>query len=196
MEDWRLAVPRNKLILEQEQVKNGELEKRLDETMRKLQDQEEALEDSIKTKEALIKQRERHQKEYHKLQKEREALMLQKESLEGELLRENEMAVSLPTVSTSVGETRDPFVVLIPADIPSSTKQHVTECDWSGENNLSGKYTGWMDTEGKPDGHGTLRIEDGSIFAGEWQRGQRHGTYFVVVRACFEDWCFSHELDA
>jgi hypothetical protein len=170
-------------------MKNGELEKRLEETMRKLQDQEEALEDSMKTKEALIEQRERHQKKYQHLQKKREALMLQKDSLEGELLQVNEMAVSPCTVSTSVGESRDPFVVLIPADTPSSTNQHVTECDWSGENNLSGKYTGWMDTEGKPDGHGTLRIENGSVYVGEWQKGQRHGTYFVVVRACLEDWC-------
>jgi hypothetical protein len=180
MEDWRLAVPRNKLIFEQEQEKNEELEKRLEETMRKLEDQEEALEDSMKTKEALIRQQERYQKEYQHLQMELEDFMLQKESIEGELLQANEMSVS---------QSRDPFVVLIPADIPSSTKKHVTECDWSGENNLSGKYTGWMDTEGKPDGHGTLRIEDGSIYAGEWLKGQRHGTYFVVVRACFEDWC-------
>jgi hypothetical protein len=183
MEDWKLTAPRNRLILEQEQEKNGELEKRLEATMSKLQDQEGALEDSMKTKEALIKQRERHQKEYQQLQKEREDLMLQQESLIGELLQEKEMAVSTPTVSTSA----DPFVVLIPADIPSSTKKHVTECDWSGENNLSGKYTGWMDTDGKPDGHGTLRIEDGSIYAGEWLKGQRHGAYFVVVRACFQD---------
>ena len=189
VEDWRLAVPRSKLILEQEQVKNGELEKRLEETMRKLQDQEQALEDSMKTKEALIKQRERHQKECQQFQKEREELMLQKDCLEGELLQRSEMAVSPATVSPSVGESCDPFVILIPADIPSSTKKHVTECDWSGENNLSGKFTGWMDAEGKPDGHGTLRIEDGSIYAGEWLKGERHGAYFVVVLACFEDWC-------
>ena len=188
MKDRRLAVPQNKLILEQEQDNNGELEKRLEETMYKLHDQEEALEYSMKTKGVLIKQRERYRKKHQQLQKEREDLMLQKKSIEGELVQENEMAVPPPTVSPSVGESRDPFVVLMPADIPSSTKNHVLECDWSGDNNLSGKYTGWMDAEGKPDGHGTLRIEDGSIYAGEWLKGQRHGTYFVVVRACVEDW--------
>jgi hypothetical protein len=147
--------------------------------MRKLQDQEEALEDLMKLKEALIEQQERHQKKCQHLQKKRKALMLQKDSLEGELLQANEMAVSPCTVSTSVGGSRDPFVVLIPADTPI---EHESACDgtrlvWREQSVWQAR---WMD--------GWTQKESPMVTEPSGQR-MDPCTCFVVVRACLEDWC-------
>jgi hypothetical protein len=71
-----------------------------------------------------------------------------------------------------------PIGVVIPsADLVKKPEQkkHVIEWEWNSGQKLAGVYTGWMDLEGNPDGHGTLRIEDGSVFDGEWRMVFRHG---------------------
>ena len=50
----------------------------------------------------------------------------------------------------------------------------VTEVDYQG-NKQSGKYTGWMDDQGRPNGHGIFRVDNGDVYEGEWKLGQRHG---------------------
>jgi len=68
-----------------------------------------------------------------------------------------------------------PQSVVIPSDLPNqSDRKHVVEWEWHGPT-FAGVYTGLLDLTGNPDGTGTLRIEDGSIYDGDWQRGLRHG---------------------
>ena len=70
-----------------------------------------------------------------------------------------------------------PYIIPLPFDQqPDSMKEkkHVIEWDWSGRS-LNGKYTGWFNLEGNPDGQGTLRIDDGALYVGQWKNGLRHG---------------------
>lgn len=70
-----------------------------------------------------------------------------------------------------------PSSITIPSDYMNKVdKKHVIEWDWVGPN-FGGAFTGWVDLQGDPDGTGTLRIEDGSIYDGDWKHGFRHGTY-------------------
>lgn len=55
------------------------------------------------------------------------------------------------------------------------THRHVMEWEWHGTE-FSGIYTGWISNDSNiPDGAGTLRVDDGAVFDGEWLAGARDG---------------------
>jgi len=56
-----------------------------------------------------------------------------------------------------------------------SGMKHVIEWKWRSREGALGLYTGWLDVSGYPHGNGTWKIEDGSIYDGEWKRGLRNG---------------------
>ena len=51
---------------------------------------------------------------------------------------------------------------------------HVSNLEWTGANQ-KGKYTGYVDEHGEPDGRGKLEVENGDVYEGEWKNGKRHG---------------------
>jgi hypothetical protein len=55
------------------------------------------------------------------------------------------------------------------------THRLVLEHEWHGTE-LTGVYTGWVDIDtGNPSGNGTLRVDDGAVYDGDWKNGHRHG---------------------
>ena len=174
IEDFKISAPRNKVLLEQEQQNTQDLERSLAEVNRKLHEQEELLDESTKMKEALLKQRDRHQTEFRKLETDLKNISKQKAVLE-DCLKQATEGGNTPTVPTSLD-------ILIPSDVTASkVKKHVIEHEWTGVS-AAGFYTGWLDESGNPDGHGTLRLADGSIYDGSWTNGTRtgHGVYSSV----------------
>jgi chromosome segregation ATPase len=198
IEDWKLLIPRNKLLLQQAHQKSEKLQKQMKEIEEKYQEQEDFIKEIQLTKEALVKQKERHQSEFDQLKVEKETMEISYEETR-EVLKsldlddinsegnreERERLIKFrdakPTVTSLSSEEDDvencQFTHMLPSDLPSDEmhgKKHVIEWDWSGDN-LTGVYTGWLDLEGNPHGQGTLRIDDGAIHVGEWQHGKRHG---------------------
>lgn len=55
-------------------------------------------------------------------------------------------------------------------------RKHVMEFEWLGPV-WSGVYTGQLSTvTNNPDGDGTLRVDDGAVYNGEWRNGKPHGS--------------------
>ena len=84
------------------------------------------------------------------------------------------------------GSTSITFVkTILPSEGPREWiregRKHVVEWEWTSSKGLYGMYTGWLDVTANPHGHGTLRIEDGSIYDGEWIRGMREGMCWHVA---------------
>jgi len=52
--------------------------------------------------------------------------------------------------------------------------RRVTEFEYQ-DDKQKGKYTGWLNKENLPNGHGILRVDNGDVYEGEWKCGQRHG---------------------
>ncbi len=50
----------------------------------------------------------------------------------------------------------------------------VQDMEWSGSNQ-KGKYTGYVSENQEPHGRGTLKVENGDVYEGEWRNGRRHG---------------------
>ena len=50
----------------------------------------------------------------------------------------------------------------------------VTEVSFRNQKQ-SGKYTGWMDQDNRPNGNGVFRVANGDVYEGEWKHGQQHG---------------------
>jgi len=196
IEDWKLLIPRNKLLLEQAHQKNERMAKQLKELEENSIEQEEFIKEIQLTKEALVKQRDRRQSEFDQLKQEKDTIkssyketreVLESIDLDDIHSEENnekkEKLIQLRNVQPNDiiaeedGVEKSQYSLLLPFDLPPGEnhgKKHVIEWDWSG-NNLSGMYTGWVDLEGNPNGHGTIRVDNGSLYVGEWQHGKRHG---------------------
>lgn len=192
IEDWKLLIPRNKLLLEQAHAKNERLQNQLKELQERTLEQEDFIKEIQLTKEALVKQRERHQTEFKQLQSERDDLQsnyeqtkevlesLDIDNMQPELKEKREQLSSIGEGLVSdenINSEVSPYIIPLPFDQqPDSMKEkkHVIEWDWSGRS-LNGKYTGWFNLEGNPDGQGTLRIDDGALYVGQWKNGLRHG---------------------
>jgi hypothetical protein len=152
MEDWKLLVPRNKVLLEQSQAKN----------------------ESLKTQLAEVRS------QVHEYTVTNRTLQCEKEVLEQELEQHRNGHGARHFGNAEHVVASEP--VLLPSEVSpedlmelNMTKKHVIEWEWTNPNGLGGMYTGWLDLEGNPDGHGTLRVEDGSVFIGHWQRGRKNG---------------------
>ena len=184
LDDWKVLIQRNKLLLEQEQVKNEELEQELEEVTQKHTHTEVAFDDYQRAADGIRKELEIEMREKEKLRMENGRLSRERDELNEarEHLQQavdNQMRSGGSEVSNgrSGGQVR--LSATIPSDLSSSgggefRGMHVTELDWEGKD-LSGKFTGWLDPEGNPDGHGTLRMEDESVYDGEWKFGEWNG---------------------
>ena len=209
MEDMKLQIPRNKLLMEELQRKNDSLKKELSVMETRFHEQEELVKEIQLTKEALMKQRERQVLELQTVKQEQEKALKEFQQKESKLQADKkELQEKLHTKQQDIFQLqnqpkntllsdnknnsngasgirplqRKHQSVVIPSDLMNGTdKKHVIEWDLHLEV-LAGKYTGWMDISGMPDGTGTLRIEDGSIYDGEWKNGARHGTYSLCCR--------------
>jgi hypothetical protein len=57
-----------------------------------------------------------------------------------------------------------------------ANRRNVMEYEWHGAQ-YSGIYTGQLSViSNNPDGDGTLRLDDGAVYNGEWRNGQPHGS--------------------
>ena len=58
--------------------------------------------------------------------------------------------------------------------VDSRKNRHVTEFDFVTLRQ-KGKYTGFLNAQNQPEGHGILRVDSGDVYEGEWEKGERHG---------------------
>jgi len=170
MDDWKLLLPRNKVLLEQTISKNKHLVKELEDARSRSQEQADS---KIESKQQLKTQQQMEQQ--HDKNEEMSLDEMNTMSLEYDHI--DRRGSSTMNISSSN------FVstILIPLDLSSEDmkklkKKFVIEWEWAnGEIELGGLYTGWLDLEGNPSGNGSLRIDDGGIYIGEWKQGLRNG---------------------
>lgn len=170
IDDWKLLLPRNQDLLEQTMTKNRQLMEELEEFRCQRQAQ-------FDSKTESKRQTKKQQMGQYQSDDSEEILLDEMNTICIEHNSSNTRDISTMTTSQS------DFVntILIPSDLsPSDLKKHekkfVIEWEWGhGENGLGGLYTGWLDLSGNPCGSGTLRIDDGGIYIGEWKQGLRNG---------------------
>ena len=73
-----------------------------------------------------------------------------------------------------------------------ANRRNVMEFEWHGAQ-YSGIYTGQLSViSNNPDGDGTLRLDDGAVYNGEWRNGQPHGSgVWATIEGdlfCSESW--------
>jgi len=170
IDDLNLLLPRNKVLLEQTQSKNKQLKLQLEEIESHNCKQTVSI---IELKQKLETQRQKQQ-QYDD---------------------EQEFQKGMETIISNYDDTLKNSPFLIPSDyslkdFSALKKKFVFEWEWTMDghkNGLGGHYTGWLDLEGNPDGYGTLRILDGSIYCGNWTEGVRtgNGVYTSINGALF-----------
>jgi hypothetical protein len=193
-----LQLPRNAILLEQERLKNEELEGDLQVAQNKKNHLEVELLEFERTANQLQKSQAQElqqiKEDNEKLVRERAASAHTIRELEslivalsegGQDIKSNRRVdSSISSSGQSSSSNGNRFMAVIPSDLQSSGSgqmagesrgRHVAELDWEGRE-LSGKFTGWLDSDGNPDGHGTLRMEDESVYDGEWRHGEWNGT--------------------
>lgn len=162
IDDWKLLLPRNKTLLEKTISKNKQLMKQLEDSQRRNQPK---LQQQMTTDDTEHK----HDRRDENTIKDMDTVCLEHGSTK----------VLSTTNSSSPPADENKF--LIPSDFSSDElknhdKKFVIEWVWAnGENGLGGLFTGWLDLGGNPSGKGTLRIDDGGIYIGEWKAGRRNG---------------------
>ena len=205
IEDWKLLIQRNKIALEQERLKCEELEQELEEATQKQTHTEVAFDDYQRAADGLQKDLEREMMEKERLYMENERMSREIDEITELFRREKEArshvednlgeqmqsgGTALSVGVTGGGPSRS--YATIPSDLVASGGGeslgiHVTELDWEGKD-LSGKFTGWLDSAGNPNGHGTLRMEDESVYDGEWKFGEWNGMLTSGLKKKFA-WC-------
>jgi hypothetical protein len=76
-------------------------------------------------------------------------------------------AVAISTTSNTVSDEHTES---------DANRRNVMEYEWHGAQ-YSGIYTGQISViSNNPDGDGTLRLDDGAVYNGEWRNGQPHGS--------------------
>jgi hypothetical protein len=75
----------------------------------------------------------------------------------------------IPRQTRRVSQRRPPLT-----KVDSRKNRHVTEFDFVSDKQ-SGKYTGFLNMQNLPEGHGILRVDNGDVYEGEWKNGERHG---------------------
>lgn len=172
LEDWKLLVPRNKILLEQAIAKQESIQTKYYHMEAQYKEQKELVQQLQATNEALVQNHKALEQENHQLQE-------QQPPASSDILAHTNSPMDCQM------ENYDPSVleVVIPLDDPNGPLRKlvrdgfkfVVEWEWTSKTGLYGMYTGWLDLTGNPHGHGTLRIEDGSIYDGDWKRGLRDG---------------------
>lgn len=173
IDDWKLLLPRNKILLDQAISKNNQLEKALEEYEERKQD--EMCDPTMESK--LVQSKLKQSKDEHVKNETATMDDMNIVCLEYSSSQQERCLSKMSTVSNAH------FVksMVIPSDLSSEDldnydKRFVIESEWANEDSgLGGIYTGWLDLEGHPSGGGTLRIDDGGIYIGEWKEGLRNG---------------------
>jgi hypothetical protein len=168
LEDWKLLVPRNKVLLEQATTKQERLQTKYYDMESKYEEQRDLVKELQAVNKTLVEKHESLEQEHNHL-REQQPTFSDFPNDPVDLQKENDYSSILD--------------IVIPLDDPSGPRdklvrdgmKHVVEWEWTSATGLYGMYTGWLDLTGTPHGHGTLRIEDGSIYDGEWKRGLREG---------------------
>lgn len=171
IDDWKLLLPRNKALLEKTLSKNKQL-------FKQLEDSKNRNDSKPRTEPKEVEQENENSKK--NVTNDMDTVCLENSSTK---------MLSTMTSSPSVGANK----ILIPSDwssdeLKNHDKKFVIEWVWANdENGLGGLFTGWLDLGGRPSGHGTLRIDDGGIYIGEWKEGRRngHGVYTSVDGAIY-----------
>ncbi len=162
LEDFRLLVPRNKQLLEQATVQQEKLRTKYTVLEAKYDEQQTLVTELQTFKEVWTQKYEALEQAHQKLVEEMK-----------DCKNDQSESVSVASSSSLPNTT-------LPSDDPRewirAGRKHVVEREWTSKTGLHGLYTGWLDITGNPQGHGTLRIDDGSIYDGEWNRGLRDGT--------------------
>eukprot|EP00546_Thalassionema_frauenfeldii_P020876 CAMPEP_0178903642 /NCGR_PEP_ID=MMETSP0786-20121207/5266_1 /TAXON_ID=186022 /ORGANISM="Thalassionema frauenfeldii, Strain CCMP 1798" /LENGTH=853 /DNA_ID=CAMNT_0020575027 /DNA_START=141 /DNA_END=2702 /DNA_ORIENTATION=- len=98
------------------------------------------------------------------------------EEREKQISEESNLKPPSPVVSTQPLEGRRTSSHRRPplTKMDSRKNRHVTEFDFKSEKQC-GKYTGFLNMQNLPQGHGILRVDTGDVYEGEWENGQRHG---------------------
>lgn len=176
LEDLQLLLPSNKAMLDQANAKCNRIQNKYDQLEAKYEDQQELIAELQATKEALVKRQQQQQQDLTELQRAQK---------EGRIV---DIKTTANEYDESEAKDSSPRKHIVTASIPSdmrgetSQTKHVVEWEWTSATGLYGMYTGWLGISGTPDGHGTLRIEDGSIFDGEWRKGLREGKLSLFFR--------------
>eukprot|EP00537_Pseudo-nitzschia_pungens_P005249 CAMPEP_0172376894 /NCGR_PEP_ID=MMETSP1060-20121228/68623_1 /TAXON_ID=37318 /ORGANISM="Pseudo-nitzschia pungens, Strain cf. cingulata" /LENGTH=480 /DNA_ID=CAMNT_0013104559 /DNA_START=61 /DNA_END=1500 /DNA_ORIENTATION=+ len=169
IENWKLLLPRNKVLLEQSQSKNERLEKDLVEIRSRSGEQA-----------SRIDELERQLKTLQQIQED----LITQEEVENDMntvISENGSDATAQSHDLSPSFSILAKTIVIPSDInpdelKTLEKKFVVERKWTNSQaGFKGNYTGWLDLTGNPNGYGTLRHRDGGIYTGEWKDGLRNG---------------------
>jgi hypothetical protein len=185
IDDLNLLLPRNKVLLEQTQLKNEQLNLQLENIRSHNRKQADS---TIKLEQKLELQRQQQQQQ---MQQEYDDDLKVQEQLETITLDCDDTHTGISSsTERNTTESLNDNMIIIPLDYSSQDlsaleKKFVIEWEWTNDhhqNGLGGHYTGWLDTVGNPDGYGTLRISDGSVYTGKWEKGLRtgNGVYATV----------------
>jgi hypothetical protein len=121
------------------------------------------------------------QQENEQIQENIDKAQKEKEELEVLLKEEKEKAqdaIATATALQRVLEDKNATVdvSLLPTLSKDSHRKLVMEYEWHGPD-MVGIYTGQLSIKtNNPDGNGTLRLEDGAVYDGEWVDGRPHGS--------------------
>jgi len=202
IDDWKLLVPKNKMMLEQTQAKNDQLTSQL-ETARTKETEQSQLIETLQTELQELQQKNGQLQHYTAQQiasNENNTMINDDDGDDDDDVVSADDSVDMEDIdlmmTTSPSQSSGPLPIVIPSDLTSSElavwnseKKHVIEWEWEprrhqkqrgeaeedGNRILGGIYTGWLNLEGNPEGYGTLRIVDGSIYTGSWRNGRKNG---------------------
>jgi hypothetical protein len=176
MDNWKLLLPRNKVLLEQTQAKNEHLKGQLNDARNHEREQNTKLKELEAEKERLVQQL---QEQSHDHEGEKEFV-----NENGNTIASIQPgSITLDHYTSALDPAATSSTVVIPLDFTheelmafNMEKKFELEFEWTNHyGGRGGKYTGWLNLGGDPDGYGTLRIDDGSIYTGSWVQGRRSG---------------------
>lgn len=122
-------------------------------------------------------------KECKRLEQDKEStIVLQRQQLEElmesnkTLLDQHQFRVAVTDADTdNNGDAALHAIQQRPPEPDENTHRHVMEFEWHGSKE-AGVYTGWLlKSTGNPDSSGTLRLEEGDVYDGDWKDGKQHG---------------------
>jgi hypothetical protein len=172
LEDYKLMISRSKLLLEDATAKSERLITKCSNLEAKIDEQQELIQALQTSKEKWEQKHDELEQEYHALKEDHR--------------KQSHSSSNHSTISelSDDGDGTANSAIVIPLDdslvsssLIRSGMKHVVEWQWTNRKGIMGLFTGWVDLSGHPHGHGTWRIEDGSIYDGEWKRGLRDGKF-------------------
>ena len=170
LDDYKLTISRDKLLLEEATTKSVDLQIKCSGLEARVDELEVLIEALQISKEMSEQKHDDLEQELHNFKEEQHNRLSQSGSSHS------------PVSELSDDERSTNSAIVIPLDdshlsskLLRSGMKHVVEREWTNRKGVMGLYTGWVDLAGNPHGHGTWRIQDGSIYDGEWKRGLRDG---------------------